>query len=852
MNDFKLSPDDPKLTAYALGELESDARAAIEAALQHDPEARAVVEDIRAAAAQIETALAQESSEMEPEVRRDFRPPRKSMKLLRFPQIYYLIGGLAAACFAVVVALHETSPRLEKHYVELALPAAAPSPTADSAANSVAKASAVSASSAASFPQSKVEVPEFDAKISGLLAQSKKPAELSLQLGSPETAGSLRPLPPRLAEQTASLDAHAIAGDAVRRKQSLDVQMANKPVAIDSAADKTISGAAGAQPQSQTNAQESPAPVNAREATTPVAENDAVIKLSPFEVTASPNSRYAAASTLAGTRLQSNLKNIGSAIHVTTSEFLNEIPAGRESALRYSSPKIGGGKRSAQNTEAYAYRAENDFLTAAENPLSTFSADVDTASYSNVRRMIEDGQRPPIDAVRIEELVNYFPYHYPPPNIPTERREEVALTMQKAATQAPDAQTAPFAVSMEVADAPWAPTHRLVRIGLKGREVGAGDRGAANLVFLLDVSGSMDEPNKLPLVKESMRLLLSRLRADDRVAIVTYAGASGLALPSTPVAKASEIVAALEELRPEGSTNGAMGIQLAYDVAKANFVNGGINRVILCTDGDFNVGVTSEGELTRLIAEKAKSGVFLTVLGFGMGNIKDSILEQLADRGNGNYGYIDARREAEKLLVEQVNGTLVPIAKDVKLQVEFNPARVARYRLIGYEKRLLHPEDFNNDKVDAGEIGAGHTVTALYEIVPVGADDAKPDPEHSVDERGYAVFSGASPTAGSKAKGNADELLSLKLRYKDPAADVSRKLVFPLKDSGGHFAAASGDFKFAAAVAAFGMVLRDSPHKRATTLADVVAWAEQGARTDPGGYRAEFIGMVKRAQTFMR
>jgi len=370
-------------------------------------------------------------------------------------------------------------------------------------------------------------------------------------------------------------------------------------------------------------------------------------------------------------------------------------------------------------------------------------------------------------------------------------------------------------------------------------------------VFLLDVSGSMDEPNKLPLVKESMRLLVGKLRPDDRVAIVVYAGASGLALPSTPVARSAEILAALDSLAPGGSTNGAMGIQLAYDIAKANLVAGGINRVILCTDGDFNVGVTNEGGLTRLIEEKTKSGVFLTVLGFGMGNYKDATLEQLADKGNGNYGYIDSRREAEKLLVEQVSGTLVTIAKDVKLQVEFNPAQVASYRLIGYENRLLKKEDFNNDAVDAGEIGAGHTVTALYEIVPAAlAKGEGPGAPGAVDDLKYAQV--LNRKSEIENRNSSADLLTLKVRYKEPAGAVSRKLEFPLVDAGARFAAASADFKFAAAVAEFGMILRNSPHKGEATLADVLNWAQAGTDCDAGGYRGEFLGLVRQAEAVVQ
>jgi Ca-activated chloride channel family protein len=509
-------------------------------------------------------------------------------------------------------------------------------------------------------------------------------------------------------------------------------------------------------------------------------------------------------------------------------EFARKREADRSAAVSMLAFRVAGEAAApgALNTEDYAYRAETGFVRVANQPLSTFSADVDTASYANVRRLIEQGRRPPVDAVRVEEMLNYFPYHYAPP---TDGK--------------------PFAASLEVAAAPWAPGHRLVRIGLQGREVTTAARPAANLVFLLDVSGSMRAPNKLPLVKQALRLLVERLRPDDRVAIVTYAGTSGLALPSTPARHAAGILHALDALKPEGSTNGAMGIQLAYDIAKANFVSGGINRVILCTDGDFNVGVSDEGGLTRLVEEKAKSGVALSVLGFGMGNYKDAMLEQLADKGDGNYGYIDTRREAEKLLVEQVNGTLVTIAKDVKLQVEFNPAQVASYRLIGYEGRRLQKEDFNNDKVDAGEIGAGHAVTALYEIVPAGAGDVGLEP--GVDTLKYQP---AKPTVAVEPlpHGVAGELLTLKVRYQAPEGGQSGLISFPLTDRGEAFANASADFKFAAAVAGCGMLLRDSPFKGATTLNDVEQWAQAGLGNDAGGYRGEFLQLVRRLEGLSR
>ena len=653
MNISKITPDDPRLTAYALGELEPEEHAAIAAAIKDDPVAQAAVAQIRALSHDLSAALAKEPlpTVIAPQKKTVTPPAREAYqprKFIRFP--YFIIGGLAAACFAVmfVQQQRETMHKKEGSYV-LAMD-----------------------------------------KIDGERAEKRK-SEVGV---------------PGILEVSLGDDAHTVAMP-----------------------DPSLAAPSSAEPA----------------AVVPVTQ--------PF------------------------------------------------------------------NTEAYTYQADNDYLDVAGNPLSTFSADVDTASYANMRRFLKNGQRPPRDAVRVEELVNYFPYHYAAPKDKT-----------------------PFAASMEVASAPWNPTHRLVRIGLKGREIPEAERPALNLVFLLDVSGSMNEPNKLPLVKESMRLLVEKLKPTDRVAIAVYAGASGLALPSTPASKKQEILAALDGLHAGGSTNGAMGIQLAYDIAKANFVEGGANRVVLCTDGDFNIGVTNQGDLTRLIEEKAKSGVFLTVLGFGMGNYKDGTLEKLADKGNGNYGYVDNAAEAKKLLADQLSGTLVTIAKDVKLQVEFNPAKVKSYRLIGYENRLLKKEDFNNDKIDAGEIGAGHTVTALYEVVPVGVESPNEIP--AVDPLKYQD-TGKAKLAKTD---NSPEMLTLKIRYKAPTSDVSSKLEFPLVDSGAGFEAASQDFKFVAAVAGFGMMLRESPHKGAVTFDSVLGWAEDGLGEDSGNYRHEFMDLVKMAK----
>jgi Ca-activated chloride channel homolog len=477
------------------------------------------------------------------------------------------------------------------------------------------------------------------------------------------------------------------------------------------------------------------------------------------------------------------------------------------------------------NTASYDHIGENPFLEAKTNPLSTFSIDVDTASYSNVRRFINEGSLPPKDAVRVEEMINYFTYDYAQPS-----------------------DGKPFAVHLDVASCPWEASHRLVRIGLKGKEIATGKRGPSNLVFLLDVSGSMTPPERLPLVKQAMRLLVEKLTENDRVAIVVYAGASGLALPSITGDHKEQILEALEDLHAGGSTNGAEGIQLAYKIATDNFVKGGVNRVILATDGDFNVGVTSQGDLIRLIEDKAKSGVFLSVLGVGTDNLKDSTMQKLADKGNGNYAYLDSLDEARKVLVQQMNGTLVTIAKDVKVQVEFNPARVASYRLIGYEKRMLRKEDFNNDKVDAREIGAGHTVTVLYEVVPVGAATNPAASVPPVDPLKYS--SDDKPTSTRSTSSN--EMLTIKLRYKKPDGDKSDLVERAVTDTDGKFENAPVDLKFAAAVAEFGMILRDSEYRGNGTVAAVLEWAEEGKGSDANGYRAGFIELVRKAQALKR
>jgi len=468
------------------------------------------------------------------------------------------------------------------------------------------------------------------------------------------------------------------------------------------------------------------------------------------------------------------------------------------------------------NTEQYDDIVENRFLTATDNPLSTFSIDVDGASYSNVRRILQQGQLPTPGAVRIEEFINYFHYNYPQPTGDD-----------------------PFSINTEIADCPWSPQHKLVMIGLQGKKIPTENLPASNLVFLIDVSGSMFEPDKLPLVKASMKLLVDQLREQDKVSLVAYAGNAGLVLPSTSGSQKEKIKDAIEQLEAGGSTAGGAGIQLAYKIATENFIKGGNNRVILCTDGDFNVGPSSNSELEKIIEEERKTGVYLTVLGYGTGNYSDSRMQQLADKGNGNHSYIDNFSEAKKVLVNEFGGTLFTIAKDVKLQVEFNPSKVQAYRLIGYENRLLNKEDFNNDKKDAGDLGSGHTVTALYEIIPAGL---KNDFIESVDKLKYQQ---KEKPAGSSLT---QEIMTIKFRYKKPDKDKSKLIEHAVIDQHLAINNTSDNFRFVAAVAQFGMLLRNSEFKQNSSFDNAWKLAKGSLGNDDEGYRSEFLKLLKSAQ----
>jgi Ca-activated chloride channel family protein len=469
----------------------------------------------------------------------------------------------------------------------------------------------------------------------------------------------------------------------------------------------------------------------------------------------------------------------------------------------------------AHNTEEHDNIVENEFMPVKNQPLSTFSIDVDEAAYSNVRRYITEGSLPPKGAVRIEEMINYFDYEYQQPE-----------------------KGIPFSVNTDVAAAPWNKSHQLVHIGLQGYDIAKDNLPASNLVFLIDVSGSMQDENKLPLVKQSLNLLTEQLRQNDHVAIVVYAGNAGLVLPSTSGADKTAIKAAINNLEAGGSTAGGAGIELAYKTAAKHFLQEGNNRIIICTDGDFNVGASSNDDMVRLIEEKRKTGIYLTALGFGMGNYKDSKMQQIADKGNGNHAYIDNLNEAKKVLLHEFGSTLFTIAKDVKIQVEFNPAQVQSYRLMGYENRMLAKEDFNDDTKDAGEIGAGHTITALYEIIPVGV---KNDFDRSVDALKYQK----SETVTNVEFG--DEMINVKIRYKKPDSDISKLIAQPIKSTATVLGETSDNFRFSAAVASFGLLLRDSKFKQAANYEQVIELAKSAKGRDANGYREEFIELVERA-----
>lgn len=841
---MNLTPDDPKLTAYALGELDATERAAVEAALARSPECRRAVDEIRALAGELTTELAQDAATAkvsltaEPWTRAgDFQsPPVTSStpdgdykspalaavadapgegKVIFLPWRHWRTLGMAAAA-ALVVGFFVTKAWLPKPTEQMAK---------EDMSMSAARAKALSAAT----PTNTNPIPTIsDLRISLLSTNSSK----VLILPNSSTAP--------VAVQFTTADGTAVAGGDSSGKvviggnfTSYNGVARTVRLKMDGTVDTTFD---------------------------------------PGKLSFS-SANYSLALVDSGVDLPAQQNRfLGRFAYSVTGENLPQGWAFRPDTT---------------TTAAYPRYVENPFTLVASEPLSTFSTDVDTASYANVRRFLNQNQLPPRDAVRIEELLNYFTYDYAPPT-----------------------GEHPFAAHIEVAGCPWAPEHRLVRVGLKGRELKADKRPPSNFVFLIDVSGSMSPAARLPLIKQSLRQLVKRMTENDRVAMVVYASSSGTVLESTSAVNKEVILSAIDRLEAGGSTNGGEGIQRAYDLAVANFIKGGVNRVILCTDGDFNVGITDRGQLLKLIEDRAKSGVFLTTLGVGDDNFKDATLQQLADKGNGNYHYLDSVEEGHKVLVEQMNATLVTIAKDVKVQVDFNPAQVKAYRLIGYEKRILAKQDFNNDAKDAGEIGAGHTVTALYEVCPVGvvlvtsrisndslaslenlkatnssagagskygpfsklgdslrreeyvyskmqaleriAELAKTlRPNHPKMQELYKQLEDSEKLIRNLGPAS-KELLTLKLRYKAPDGDQSTLMEIPVTDSGAKLARASADFKFASAVAEFGMLLKDSPFKGAASFDSALELAQEGKGDDAHGYRAEFLNLVAKAKALKK
>jgi Ca-activated chloride channel family protein len=842
---MKLSPDSPELTAYALGELTPAERAEVEAALAASPELRAEVESLQLTVGRLADEFATEpavalsmaqraaivgqaaslpAEDTEPEITNPTRGSQRTdgrleggptlwERLLAWRQqlVWAAVGACALAISFVLWprqrdAIAEFN---ELRYQRLPVPA----PVAAEA--ETVNAGAMVASAPVAEPAAKPAVAPVE-----LAVAAKDKLESVTVTGQTTVPAAVTPTAPSLAV-TVPADGRAKTSANAPKPASIPVaparaeDLAKQPVMQMDPVLARRYGLIPANPQPTSGGLGGSLGGTKVSRQLDIAANAPAPALAPAQQSQTSTRFYAAPPALAEQPVELKRDNYAAGqrglAETRQLERVEERLGRTTDFYRYRAP----------SSESYEAIIDNDFKPVASAPLSTFSLDVDTASYANVRRFLREGSLPPRDAVRLEELINYFRYDYPQP-----KGEH------------------PFLASIEMTDSPWKEGHKLVRIGLQAKAVDRRERPAANLVFLLDVSGSMEPENKLPLVKRSLRLLLDKLTERDRVGIVTYAGESRIAAEPTVVNPAGKekLLAVIEGLRAGSGTHGSAGIQSAYAMATNQFNRENVNRVILCTDGDFNIGVTDRGELLNLITERAKSGVFLSVLGYGMGNYKDGTMELLADKGNGNYAYVDSFTEARKVLSEQLEGTLVTIAKDVKVQVEFNPARVKSYRLLGYENRALKDRDFNDDTKDAGEVGAGHQITVLYEIEPAVPNLAGVDPlRYQAKQEEQELKERLKP-------GHGDELLNLKLRYKQTDGDTSKLIETPVKDGDREFAKATSDFKFTTAVAGYGMLLRQSPHKGDLTWDKVLRLAEQGLGEDKEGYRAEFVDLVRRAQ----
>jgi Ca-activated chloride channel family protein len=825
--------NDPKLTAYILGELSDDQRATVEQDLAADSALRAEIDALRGVATRLQSELAAETV-LAPTIAAPIPSAARPSVTTPSPNGRAAVRrfAIAASLLAAAGLASYAAPRWNRSEQTLSQyvwtdnagyePSSATKPSEKSPDSTLHVWFKPDAKKASQRPPA--ETPTSSPKYDVTIAGNKGRLEKFLEVGKGEIPrGDAQPAldQPKSSRESEGdriggrqgQPAGDQPGNPANTKHSSPSGPGAPPQAATEGGGKQGGGEHSAQASRETTAAESIVPAN-------VSGQEAQAKYYKLTEEVRKRSEGYRLATAPGTRVEGR----GEFEH---KKSLFDNLAEGETASHPSSSFTTVVPQTAPGTESYAPIAEQSFtaIRDKQSALSTFSIDVDTASYSNVRRFLENGKLPPANSVRIEEMVNYFTYDYPQPE-----------------------GDAPFSVNLEVAACPWQPEHRLVRVGLKGREIPRDKRPPSNLVFLLDVSGSMQPENKLPLVKQSMKLLVEQLNENDRVAIVTYAGEAGLKLSSTTAAEKETIHAAIDSLYAGGSTNGEGGLRLAYEIAVASKIAGGTNRVILATDGDFNVGLASDADMETLITEKAATGVFLTAIGVGMGNLKDSKLERLADKGNGNYAYIDKPSEAHKVFVEQLAGTLCTIAKDVKIQVEFNPATVRAHRLVGYENRLLAHKDFNDDRKDAGEIGAGHAVTALYEIVP--ATGAQVVAASGVDRSRYQVEEPAVPLTGAAKSG---ELMVVKLRYKQPEGTESKLIETTVAKSDKRFYEASADFKFAAAVATFAMRLRDSQHRatenRGTaTFALALELAQSALARDESGRRREFVDLVTKAK----
>ncbi len=827
---MNITPDDPILTAYALGELDDGTRAEVEAFLEGNEAARLEVEGIRETIALLTAEFAAETEEVSgltgeqraallAEAEKAEGTPNITPLPVR-PRIwlrYALAASLLLCVGAVFVLPALTRARESARRQEFPVARQEVLPKGDLPE------ATPSAPQSAVAVQPPVALEKKQENEGAVSAQAAPAAPTAVTADEKDDAGTAQPAQepvPTPPAPAAPVDEWAEVGVKTMSQQSvigLPEEAPAPPPAVQSAA---------AEAPKPEKAKEAPGiNVGADAPPAPAPAGQVVEQRTRLNVKADFTDNVGKFTELPPAEAREQLKNLG---YATNADGVS-AQAGAAPAKK-AEPAAGGGVNLYWNQpvvpdrEAYTPVTENAFQRVADAPLSTFSIDVDTASYANMRRFLGQGTLPPADAVRIEELINYFKYDYPAPQ-----------------------GDAPFAVAVDMHPCPWNPGHFLARIGLRGKELPAQERPAANLVFLVDVSGSMSDGDKLPLLKQGMKLLARSLDGRDRISIVTYAGNAGVQLQPTPGDNQATILRILDGLRAGGSTNGAGGIQMAYDLARRSFIQGGVNRVILATDGDFNVGVSDTDALVGMIQREAQSGVFLSVLGFGRGNLQDGRMEALADKGNGNYAYIDSFEEARRVLLDQASATLFTIAKDVKIQVEFNPSRVGAYRLIGYENRALAAQDFNDDRKDAGEVGAGHTVTALYEITPPGVVPAPPQVDSLKYQTTPQSAEAAKPAGDAPAAG---EWMTVKLRYKHPDGSASSKLELPVP-AGVVEAPVAPDYQFAASVAAFGMLLRRSAHSGSATMDQVIELARRGRGADPDGARAEFIGLVKTAAALM-